>query len=85
MLSKAIEAGQTHIDLYKADLLTDADKVASRNAADHAKKATKAAGEEVPWRVFLGHEWEGHSFEELVILTPDPSKAATAVKVESFM
>ncbi|KAK4540387.1 hypothetical protein LTR36_009244 [Oleoguttula mirabilis] len=78
MLTKAIEAGQTHVNLYKADLLTDAEKAAAPEPAKTIKsKATKAgtANEEVPWRVFLGHEWEGHSFQELVILTPDPNQA----------
>jgi len=88
MLTKPIEAGQTHIDLYKSDLLAEAQKAFRTDT--HTKMAK--GSEEVPWHVFLGHEWEGHSFEELVILTSDPTKAVpkskgsdakTEAKVES--
>ncbi|KAK5112552.1 hypothetical protein LTR85_011244 [Meristemomyces frigidus] len=85
MVTKAIEVGQTHIDLYKADLLTEVQKSHVREAAKgskdrKAKAETSAGAEEIPWRVFLGHEWEGHSFEELVILTPDGSSKAVGSK-----
>lgn len=68
MVTKAIEPGQVQLDLYKADL-----KLTSTNSTPKPKTEPKVdeGGEEVPWHVFLGHEWEGHSFNELVILTPD--------------
>ena len=46
--------------------MTEEEKVA-------AAKAKKADGEqaECPWMVFLGHNFEGHSFEELTILVPE--------------
>jgi hypothetical protein len=25
----------------------------------------------VPWKEFFGHEWEGHSFDEVMILVPE--------------
>jgi hypothetical protein len=57
MVTKAIQPGQTSIDIYRADLepeLVEEDK---------GKK-------EVPWKTFLGYEFIGHTFEELVVLFP---------------
>ena len=65
-VEKKITPGCTSIEIYKADLMTEEEKVA-------AAKAKKADGEqaECPWMVFLGHNFEGHSFEELTILVPE--------------
>lgn len=38
---------------------------------------------EVPWKVFLGHSFEGHSFNELVILTPEVETPKSFVGDES--
>lgn len=85
MLTKAIQAGQTHIDLYKVDLLTDDQKAAAVpvKAATNREAEIENVSEEVPWRVFLGYEWEGHSFEELVILTPDGTLSARKMGEEA--
>jgi hypothetical protein len=65
MITKAIQPGCTSVDIYKIDLVPDAEKTAF-------EKKLKAKGkEEVPWKEFFGHEWEGHSFEELMILVPE--------------
>ena len=81
MINKAIEAGQIRIDLYKADLLTDTEAIDASVSAKRPVTTTKdaKAGEEVPWRVFLGHEWAGHSFEELTVLTLDTTQASGKV------
>lgn len=76
MHTKTIQAGQTHIDLYKADLVPPQEQ---KRAAVEAKTDGR---EECPWRVFLGHGWEGHSFEELVILTPEAPKRAAGRVVD---
>ena len=67
MINKAIEAGHVQIDLYEADLLADTHTIDAKGTAKKQVTTTKNAeiSEKVPWRVFLGHEWAGHSFEEL--------------------
>lgn len=71
MVTKNIKPGVTSVDLYKADLLsTDENLAAAKEAKVHEAEAT----EEVPWKVFFGHEWEGHSFGELTILVPESAE-----------
>ncbi|TKA76669.1 hypothetical protein B0A55_02611 [Friedmanniomyces simplex] len=71
LVTKPIQAGQTHIDLFKADLLDPTEQYGNPRSA-------KFGGKEVtPWRAFLGHEWEGHSSEELTIPTPKAKKIIT--------
>jgi hypothetical protein len=65
MIKKAIKPGCTSVDIYKIDLVLDAEKAAFE------EKLTARGKEEVPWKEFLGHAWEGHSFEELMILVPE--------------
>lgn len=64
MVKKAIEPGQTTIDIYKAGLFTDEQKTIARANVGEQKYT-----EEVPWKCWLGSELEGHSFDELTILT----------------
>ncbi|KAK5687246.1 hypothetical protein LTS10_001384 [Elasticomyces elasticus] len=66
MLTKPIKAGQIQLDLYKVDLLT-ADEKNDKALPEGVKNK-----EDTPWRVFLGHEWAGHSFTELTILAVKP-------------
>ena len=69
MVTKAIEPGRTSVELYKIDLLDDANKL---DAPQTVKDKVNENGEaECPWEVFFGHEWEGHSFDELVVLVPE--------------
>ena len=65
MVTKAIQPGCTSVDIYKIDLVPEEQKTAF-------EKKLKAKGqEEVPWKEFLGHAWEGHSFKEMTILVPE--------------
>ncbi|KAK5698887.1 hypothetical protein LTR97_006536 [Elasticomyces elasticus] len=77
MLTKPIKAGQIQLDLYKVDLLTEDEK------NDKALPEGVKNKEDTPWRVFLGHEWEGHSFTELTILAVKPQTKPTKNPSES--
>ncbi|KAK3709135.1 hypothetical protein LTR37_011114 [Vermiconidia calcicola] len=68
MVTKAIQPSVTSVDLYKIDLMSEDEKAAAVKVTGIEKPDDK---EEVPWKVFFGHEWEGHSFNELVILYPE--------------
>ncbi|KAK5129513.1 hypothetical protein LTR08_003204 [Meristemomyces frigidus] len=84
VINLPIKAGQTHIDLFKADLIADTQSTeAAKKANTTTTTTTNEICEEVPWRVFLGYEWVGHSFEELVILTPDPARSAAEAIAET--
>ncbi|EME46235.1 hypothetical protein DOTSEDRAFT_22331 [Dothistroma septosporum NZE10] len=65
-VSKRIKPGCTSIEIYQADLMTEEEKVAAAKT-----KKPKGEREEVPWMVFLGHVFEGHAYEELIILVPE--------------
>ena len=80
MFTKAIKPGCTSVDLYKMDLLPEAEKVA---AAKEVEKLEAGGQVEVPWKVFLGHEWEGHTFDELLILTPENAVSNPAANSET--
>ena len=80
MIRKPIKAGQTQVDLFKADLVANKQVTEDKKTAKSMISSVKnAQTSEVPWRLFFGHEWEGHSFEELTILTPDPAQAAAEI------
>jgi hypothetical protein len=65
MIAKAIKPGCTSVDIYKIDVVPEAEKAAF-------EKKLKAKGEEeVPWKEFLDHQWESHSFDEMMILVPE--------------
>ncbi|KAK3714429.1 hypothetical protein LTR37_007735 [Vermiconidia calcicola] len=68
MMTKAIQPGVTSVDLYKIDLMSEDQKTAAAKVTGLEKPGDK---EEVPWKVVFRHEWEGHSFNELVILYPE--------------
>ena len=71
MVTKPIKTGQVQVDIFKHDLVADGTEAAKPKDDE----VPKTKSEEVPWKTFLGHEWEGHSFTEIVILTPGPSIA----------
>lgn len=86
MVIKTINPGSTHIDIYKADLLRDHEKAEALTKAKSGATDKVGGGEkieEVPWKVFLGYQWEGHSFDELVILTPEKIDKKAATHAES--
>ena len=81
MFTKAIKPGGTSVDLFQIDLTSEDEKLAASEKAKKAKgENTTDRTEEVPWRVFFGHEWEGHSFRQLVILTPATCRAQFEAK-----
>lgn len=80
MTTKAITPGKTTFEIDKADLIGNecaGQQDAVRGAvSDRASEQTKTA-DKVPWKYFLGHEWEGHSFDEITILFTTNSAAST--------
>ena len=68
MITKAITPGCTSVDIYKLDLVPEAEKAAFM---EKAKREGKGKGGEVPWKEFFGHSWEGHSFDEVLLLVPE--------------
>ena len=50
----------------EANCFTDMITSGDDRATDQPEKS-----EEVPWMVFMGREWEQHSFEEVTILFPE--------------
>ena len=68
MITKAIKPGCTSVDIYKHDLVQEAEKAA---IMEKAKRGDGTKGEEVPWKEFFGHAFEGHSFDEVVLLVPE--------------
>jgi hypothetical protein len=68
MITKAITPGCTSVDIYKHDPVPEADKA---GFMEKAKREGEGKGGEVPWKEFFGHTWEGHSFDEVVLLVPE--------------
>lgn len=64
--AKKIKPGSTTIEIWKADLMTEKEKVAAAKV-----QKSKDESEEVAWPVFLGYAFEGHCLEELTILVPE--------------
>jgi hypothetical protein len=65
MITKAIIPGCTSVDIYKHDLVPEAERAAFM---EKAKREGGTEGAEVAWKEFFGHAFEGHSFDELVLL-----------------
>lgn len=60
----------------EAAAMSAKERKAAKTAAKRAAKQDEAAqveedGDEVPWSVFMGHEWEGHEWSQVTILFPE--------------
>lgn len=74
MTQKSIKPGQTSVDIFKVDLMTDDEKSAhlkNTKAKDSSGNSKEKENQECPWKVFLGHEMVTHKYTQLTILTPE--------------
>ena len=80
MITKAIKPGCTSVDIYKHDLVPEAERAAFM---EKAKRDGKGKGGEVPWKEFFVYAFEGHSFDEVVLLVPESAVPKLEVKADA--